>query len=178
MRGSNARTSRAHGHASTSRAHDARSNGASGRRASMHCQHHGPRRKRREKRRVRVCVEYVQRAEGVGTEGTDAEWQRDLTEEGIEPHPGPRVLSKNVRGISTVTKFTKFIQAARREADARPYAALLVQETNITGQRNASELASKAAYKKMIMISAHARDVPRLLQATACNGESVQTKQR
>ena len=102
-----------------------------------------------------MCVEYVQRAEGVGTEGTDAEWQRDLTEEGIEPHPGPRVLSKNVRGISTVTKFTKFIQAARREADARPYAALLVQETNITGQRNASELANKAAYKKMIMISAH-----------------------
>jgi hypothetical protein len=27
-------------------------------------------------------------------------WFRDLTEEGIEPHPGPRIISKNINGIS------------------------------------------------------------------------------
>ena len=31
-------------------------------------------------------------------------WIRDLTEEGIEPHPGPRYVTKNLNGVQQNNK--------------------------------------------------------------------------
>jgi hypothetical protein len=42
-------------------------------------------------------------------------WIRDLNEEGIEPHPGPRMISKNVNGMSkAVYQYLKSISEEHR----------------------------------------------------------------
>ena len=46
-----------------------------------------------------------------------ATWIRDLTEEGIEPHPGPRFISKNLNGIKTKGKLYRLLKAVRIESD-------------------------------------------------------------
>ena len=37
----------------------------------------------------------------IGPLNSNDEWVRPLEEEGIEPHPGPRYVSKNVNGLAS-----------------------------------------------------------------------------
>jgi hypothetical protein len=42
-------------------------------------------------------------------------WIRDLTEEGIEPHPGPRYITKNINeGMATPNACNQFFTALDR----------------------------------------------------------------
>ena len=62
-------------------------------------------------------------------------WLRDLTEEGIEPHPGPyakRVCNKNVDGISDAADFEKAMYDISRQNQTKPILAVLIQEHHIT----------------------------------------------
>ena len=44
---------------------------------------------------------------------TVSQWVRDLTGEGIEPHPGPNpsFVSKNVKGVSAAREFSRLLRA-------------------------------------------------------------------
>lgn len=59
------------------------------------------------------------------------QWERDLTEEGIEPHPGPRYLCKNVNGMSGVKTYEKIFANIKRAHAKAPIAAVFIQEHNI-----------------------------------------------
>ena len=50
-------------------------------------------------------------------------WIRDLTEEGIEPNPGPRYVSKNLDGIQGGNKFYSTMRAIRQESNKDPITA-------------------------------------------------------
>ena len=74
-----------------------------------------------------------------------AEWVRDLTEEGIEPHPGPtRFISKNINGMSAATDQVRIFRKIRIEHNEKPIKAIFLQEHNI---KQASSAAAKRAAK-------------------------------
>ena len=72
------------------------------------------------------------------------EWERDLTEEGIEPNPGPMIISKNIDGISTTERFSKAMYEIEKEHRKDPLLAVLLQEHHITKEK-ARELREVAA---------------------------------
>ena len=58
-------------------------------------------------------------------------WVRDLHEEGIEPHPGPSYITKNVNGISDLTKWEQILFNIEREHKKHPIGAIFLQEIRI-----------------------------------------------
>ena len=58
-------------------------------------------------------------------------WIRDLTEEGIEPNPGPRYVTKNVNGIQGAGKLYQCCKAIASEHQRHPITALFIQEHNL-----------------------------------------------
>ena len=59
-------------------------------------------------------------------------WKRDLTEEGIEPNPGPsRFITKNLGSIGGLPRWEQILLAIRDEHKARPITAIFLQETGI-----------------------------------------------
>ena len=61
-------------------------------------------------------------------------WLRDLTEEGIEPHPGPTqhlYYSKNCDGIADPVHREAVFRAVSRAHVKEPLAAVFLQETNL-----------------------------------------------
>ena len=58
-------------------------------------------------------------------------WVRDLTEEGIEPHPGPRFLSWNPNGLNDNFRRNRFFKKIFTESSFKPIAAVFIQEHNI-----------------------------------------------
>ena len=83
-------------------------------------------------------------------------WVRDLTEEGIEPNPGPRICSKNIDGISTADHFSDAIKCVKREHERDPILAVLLQEHHVT-QTRLSELRLEAEARKLglLYLQAH-----------------------
>ena len=61
-----------------------------------------------------------------------ATWIRDLTEEGIEPHPGPRFISKNVNGIKGKGKLYRLLKAIRVESNRDPITAVALQDHRLS----------------------------------------------
>ena len=59
-------------------------------------------------------------------------WLRDLTEEGIESHPGPssRVISKNINGMAG--RFDTTMYKIKTDHERDPILALMIQEHHIT----------------------------------------------
>ena len=58
-------------------------------------------------------------------------WIRPLEEEGIEPHPGPRFVNKNVDGLKSRNRFDNFLTQATNEHGRQKVQAFLIQEHNI-----------------------------------------------
>ena len=59
-------------------------------------------------------------------------WKRDLTEEGIEPNPGPsRFITKNLGSIGGLPRWEQILLAIQDEHKARPITAIFLQETGI-----------------------------------------------
>ena len=57
-------------------------------------------------------------------------WVRDVHEEGIEPHPGPAVYSKNVDGLNE--RFGDAMYRIAQQHTKRPMLAFLLQEHHLT----------------------------------------------
>ena len=58
---------------------------------------------------------------------------RDLTEEGIEPHPGPGIVSQNVDGLTAC--FDEFVKNVKRIHFTKPILAAMAQEHHLTRDR-------------------------------------------
>ncbi len=76
-------------------------------------------------------------------------WVRDLNAEGIEPHPGPRYVTKNVNGMMGNGK--RIIRAIHTEHERDPITAVFIQEHNLSPKR-ARKLAGAARSKNMLAI--------------------------
>ena len=61
------------------------------------------------------------------------EWIRDLTEEGIESHPGPTICSKNIDGLTNRFEDTMKLIATRHAHS--PILAVMLQEHHLTAQK-------------------------------------------
>ena len=65
------------------------------------------------------------------------EWEKDLTEEGIEPNPGPvRIISKNVNSVSSPELFDKLLKNAKQIHENKKVTAFLIQDHSITADRH------------------------------------------
>ena len=58
-------------------------------------------------------------------------WIRDVNEEGIEPHPGPRVMCKNLNGVQGENKYWRFMRRLSVEHKNFPILACLTQEHHL-----------------------------------------------
>ena len=96
-------------------------------------------------------------------------WVRDLTEEGIEPHPGPRYVSKNLNSIQGKGKLFQTIRAVRGEADRNPITAATLQDHRLPPDRR-EEAHRMAAHANMLLIMAHA---PRHPTTKVCYGGTM-----
>ena len=83
-------------------------------------------------------------------------WLRDLTEEGIEPHPGPRFISKNINSIHGTGKLYLALRAIRNEANQNPITAVFIQDHRLP-QKRAQELSRTAHNLQLAVVAAHAK---------------------
>ena len=81
-------------------------------------------------------------------------WVRDLTEEGIEPNPGPRYLSKNINGLCDPHRRESVYQIIMREHLRDPIGAVFIQEHH--WHKDVAEAAKRlAASYRLLLIAAH-----------------------
>ena len=111
---------------------------------------------------MRTARKHVQRAKRnlAAAVRTAVEWLRDLTEEGIEPHPGPRYLSKNINSVHGKGKLYTMLKKIRNESTRTPITAAFIQDHRLSSTR-AAEIESLARGMKMLAITAHAPPHPR-----------------
>ena len=87
-------------------------------------------------------------------------WIRDVTEEGIEPHPGPRaprVLTKNLNSL--VTRFQNTMFTIACEHARHPIRVLFLQEHGITRQQAEDlKVESVARRNGLLYVQAHKPD--------------------
>ena len=86
-------------------------------------------------------------------------WVRDLTEEGIEPHPGPRYLSKNVNSVHGHGKLFQMLESIRRETSRAPITAVFIQDHRLSAARS-QELIKTAKGMQLLAIATHAPPHP------------------
>ena len=77
------------------------------------------------------------------------QWVRPLIEEGIEPHPGPRYISRNANGLASKGRFEDAIRQMELEHRRSPVGAFFIQEHNLN--RSLAERCSKIARKYRIL---------------------------
>ena len=70
-------------------------------------------------------------------------WVRDLNSEGIEPHPGPRYITKNVNGISDLKVWEKILFNIKYEHKKSPIGAVFLQEIRIGDARKHKDMAEE-----------------------------------
>ena len=84
-------------------------------------------------------------------------WVRDLTAEGIEPHPGPsgspRVISKNLNGIQGDSKYRRFFKYVAAQHQLRPIIAFLGQEHNLKREDKDSHQRLAHHYRLLAIIN-------------------------
>ena len=86
-------------------------------------------------------------------------WVRDLTEEGIEPHPGPRYLSKNVNSVLKKGKLYNYLKRIRNESTRTPITAVFIQDHRLPrAQRDRIESMAKGL--KLLAITSHSPPHP------------------
>ena len=124
-----------------------------------HAHHHGAHgRVERKRRRRKHAMHAAQRACTHGSSRA-SEWVRDLTEEGVEPNPGPtaRVVSKNINGMSTYEHFHDTLQKIKTQNETTPIMAVLIQEHHIDAAKHAelnAEAEARAKYG-LLYVQAH-----------------------
>ena len=82
-----------------------------------------------------------------------AAWVRDLTEEGIEPHPGPRAISKNLNGVKSKGKLYRLLKAVRTESNRDPIMAVALQDHRLSPSQKL-EINQKAKNQRLLPIVA------------------------
>ena len=100
------------------------------------CARHVMFRKKRETHRTQpfFSLRSLARACAACHTGSDM-WIRDLTEEGIEPHPGPRYISKNLNGMADRARMDAVFRRIRHEHNRDPITAVFLQEHNLKTDR-------------------------------------------
>ena len=68
---------------------------------------------------------------------------RDLHSEGIEPHPGPRFITKNVNGISDLKVWEITLFNIMREHKKSPIGAIFLQEIRVGNTRKHKDMAEE-----------------------------------
>ena len=127
----------------------------------VHAADHGDRtpirksKKRPKYGKIHTHVEWHTSAGETHPVGTVSVWVRDVNEEGIEPHPGPRYLSKNINSIQGKGKLFQALRAIRRESDRDPITATFIQDHRLPPTRR-REIASTAAGQNLLVLTAHA----------------------
>ena len=61
----------------------------------------------------------------------NSQWVRPLEEEGIEPHPGPRLIGRNVNGLASQDRFNQCVRSVASEHQRDTVAAVFIQEHNL-----------------------------------------------
>ena len=74
------------------------------------------------------------------------EWVRDLHEEGIEPHPGPSFITKNINGISDVRRWDQILQRLKHHTSKTPLKAIFLQEHNLKKLEAAKKMADEYGF--------------------------------
>ena len=87
-------------------------------------------------------------------------WLRDLTEEGIEPHPGPRYLSKNVNSVLGKGKLFDLLKRIRNESTRTPITAVFIQDHRLPSSRQ-DQIERMAKDQNLLAITGHAPPHPR-----------------
>ena len=84
-------------------------------------------------------------------------WVRDVHEEGIEPHPGPSAISKNIDGLTN--RFDEVMYKISQRHKHSPILVLFLQEHHLTRAR-AQELnvQAKAKQNELLYVQAHRPD--------------------
>ena len=89
--------------------------------------------------------------------------------QGIEPHPGPRYLHKNVNSVQGDGKLFQMLQSIQREHTRTPITAVFVQDHRLPAARNA-EMQRIARGMNMLAIATHAPPHP---TTGACYGGTM-----
>ena len=97
-------------------------------------------------------------------------WIRDLTEEGIEPNPGPRYVTKNVNGLQGAGKLFQCCKAIASEHERQPITALFIQEHNLK-QQDKKTHEKIARGHQLLILPAYA--TPKQFQATSWGGTAI-----
>ena len=61
----------------------------------------------------------------------NSQWIRPLEEEGIETHPGPRYIGRNVNGLASQDRFQQCMRSVANEHKRDEVAAVFIQEHNL-----------------------------------------------
>ena len=85
---------------------------------------------------------------------------RDLTEEGIEPHPGPGIVCQNVDGLSDRLPGTACLLSILRIHQKSPIFAAYLQEHHLTRAKIAVLDAVNAAFRLGLLL---------IISAPLCN---------
>ena len=88
---------------------------------------------------------------------TQCIWVRDVHEEGIEPHPGPSALSKNIDGLTT--RFNEVMYKIQQNHKHKPIQVLFLQEHHLT-KAKAEEIRAQSTAKALglLYVQAHRPD--------------------
>ena len=97
-------------------------------------------------------------------------WIRDLTEEGIEPNPGPRYVTKNVNGLQGAGKLFQCCKAIASEHERQPITALFIQEHNLKQQDKKAHEKIARGHQLLILL---AYATPKQFQATSWGGTAI-----
>ena len=87
-------------------------------------------------------------------------WVRDVTEEGIEPHPGPRYLSKNVNSVLKKGKLFNYLKRIRNESTRTPITAVFIQDHRLPRSQRA-QIEQMAKGQGLLAITNHSPPHPR-----------------
>ena len=82
-------------------------------------------------------------------------WERDLHEEGIEPHPGPRYISKNINSLKQSGALFKTLRAIRIESTRTPITAVFIQDHRLPRSYHATA-ARMARNFNILLVAAYA----------------------
>ena len=112
-------------------------------------------RARRERGRLAPHYRHAERDKGPLVDAIRAAgaWVRDLTEEGIEPNPGPRYISKNVNGMSGLANAVKMFMRIVKSHQQKPITAIFIQEHNIKESGVAAMVAAARDCELIIAIA-------------------------
>ena len=104
-------------------------------------------------------------------------WIRDLTEEGIESHPGPRYISKNLNGCKQAVKQEAVFRSISQENRRNPIGAVFVQEHNINTEGTERAIARARDWDLELLIAPTPRNRPKGGTAIIIPRTSIETAQ-